>query len=130
MRRRETLSRVQPLHGARGSGAVRAPQRHQGTSRGASQAGRKESEQTRPEAETKGCYAFRFGPRRNRPLVDRLFFFHLAGDFGPCQTLSENLPYGKIKAVTVIHLPPIVVAERLFVNVPEQMERLDADVGS
>src|SRR5258708_38136203 len=129
MRKDETLSRVQALHGARGSSALGTAQRHPGTTGRASQAGSEQPKQARPEAETKGYQAFRFGPRRKRPLVDRLFFFHLAGDFGPGQTLSENPPYSKIKAVTVVRVPPIVVAERPFVDVAEQVKWLHADIG-
>lgn len=40
-------------------------------------------------------------PRGNRPLVERRPSFHFAGDFGPRQAFSHDLPDGQIKEVAV-----------------------------
>jgi hypothetical protein len=55
---------------------------------------------------------------------------HLAGDLGPCQSLADDLSNSKVKPVTVSHVLAIVKAERLFVNVAEQVKRFHADVSS
>ena len=108
------LSPARTLYCARGSRDCSAAQRHKAARRRASQTDCQQPEPARPEVEAKGCQAFRFGPRSKRPaLVDRLFFLHLAGDFGPRQTLSNDLPDCQIKAVTVIHILPVVVPGRL-----------------
>ena len=125
----ETLWRVRTLHGARGSCDSGITQRHQATCRGTSQEICGEPESARSEA--KNRQAFRFGPRGKRPgLVDRLYFCHLAGDFGPRQALPYDLSDSQIKAVTVGHVAAIVEAECLLIQIPEQVERLHADVGS
>jgi len=126
----ETFSRVRTLHGYRGSGVERSAQRYKAADRGTSQTGCAKPEPQRTEAETKNCYAFRFGPRGKRSLVDRLFFFHLAGDFGPRQALSDDLTNGQIKAVTVSHIPPIIEAERLFINIAKQVKRFHGNIGA
>src|SRR5665213_1139572 len=87
------------------------------------QEGRRQSESAR--AETEG-QAFRF-PRPCR--LEDFCFSGLAGEFrrgfprtgDPLDAHSETL--------RIVHLP-IVVAERLFINVAEQVERFHADIGS
>ena len=55
---------------------------------------------------------------------------HLAGDFGPRQTLPNDLAYAQIEAVTVGHVLAVVIAESLLIEVAESVERLHADVGA
>src|SRR5665213_3508210 len=134
----EALRRIRTFHGPCGSSACGSSRSHKAASRGTPQTGSAKSKPTRPETKTKaeGCQAFRLGPRGSVGiLVDRRFFFHLAGDFGPSQTLSKNLADCQIKAVTVIQrssfrVLPIVIAERLFVNIAEQVKRFDRNIGS
>jgi len=113
-------------------------QRHQATRGGTPQASRAQSEPARSKAETEGGQSFRFGPRCKRPtrLVDRLLMIrHLAGDFGPCQALSDDLAHSHIKAVTIgqrlpVAILPVVEAKRLFIEIAEQVEGFHADVSS
>src|SRR5258708_4351309 len=128
----ETFRRIQPLHGSSGPGAGRAALRHQATHRGTPQAVRSQSESSRPETKTKaeGRQALRFLGPRVGILVDRRFLSHLAGDLGPSQTLADDLTNCQGKTVTVIHILPIVLPERLLIDITEQVKRLDADVGS
>src|SRR5579872_1233619 len=59
---------------------------------------------------------------------------HLARYFGIGETLPENMRQHHLKSFAVanrvLFAAAIVVAERLFVEIPEQMERLDTYVGS
>jgi hypothetical protein len=127
----ETFRRIRPIHGARRSRAGSAAQRHQRSGCGASETVRNESEQAWPEAQTKGRQSLRLGPRRKpRGLVGFRFFSRLASEINPRQTLAHDLPHCQVEALTIVHILPIVIAERLLVQIPEQMERLDANVGS
>jgi hypothetical protein len=73
---------------------------------------------------------FNLGPRFPRHgLVDGFRFSHLTGEFLIGQPLPDNLPDANIESFSVGHLTG-VVAERLFIEVPEKVERLHADVGS
>ena len=128
----ETFSRVRQIHSACGPSAGSSAQRHK-TARGrTSQTGSVESEPPRPQAKTKaeGCQALRFlGPRGNVGiLVERRYFTHLAGDFSPSQTLANDLTYSQVKSVTVIHVRAIVVSKRLFIQIAEQVKRLNTDI--
>src|SRR5579885_165018 len=89
---------------------------------------RSESESTRTKAKSQ---AFGLGPRRPaRPgLVDGFRFSNLAGEFRISEALASDLTNTGIEALSVTHLP-IVVAERLFVDIAEQLERFDAHVGA
>lgn len=113
----ETFRRIRTLHSPCGSRDCGTTQHHK-TARGrAPQTGSQQSKSSRPKTETKGRQALRFGPRSNRPrLTDRGYFSHLAGDFGPRQTLSANLADCQIKVVTVIHVLAVVIAESLLVQ--------------
>ena len=53
----------------------------------------------------------------------------LAGQLVPRQPLAYNLAYHDIEAVAVVHLA-IVVAENLFIQIPEQVERFNRNVGA
>lgn len=44
------------------------------------------------------------------------------------QPTSHDAVDRKAEAVGVVHVDPVIVAERLFVQIPEQVERLDADI--
>jgi hypothetical protein len=112
----EALNRVRTFQGSRGPRDSGTTQRHTAARRGAAQAGSAQSEPARPEAKTEGGHAFRFGPRRKRPLIGCLFFSHLAGDLGPRQALTHNLSDSQIKTVTVIHALSIVEPESLLVR--------------
>jgi len=86
-------------------------------------------------AEAKG-QAFRFPrPWRSPSRLDscRLRRSSLSSKFLPGQPLSCDLPDGKIEALSIVQLVafgvlPIVVAESLLVQVPEQVEWFNADV--
>src|SRR6266850_811928 len=79
-----------------------------------------------------------FFPRFNLPALKRFRcdsrFSHLACDFGKCKALPHDLRHRKVEAVTVIHWTSlssaIVEAPRLFIQISEQVEWLDAHVGS
>jgi hypothetical protein len=129
----ETFRRIRCLHIAGRPRLGGAPQRYQGTGRGASETSRAESESTRAKAETEG-QAFRFGPRGNRPaLVQSRFGF--AGYFRPGQPLSYDLAHGEIETFPVRQgrtavILAIVEPKCLFVQVPEQVERFYAHIGA
>jgi hypothetical protein len=125
----ETFSRVRTLHEPRGPRACGASQRLTATHRGRPQANRRKSEQTGTQAKSQAYEAFRLGPRGN-VLVGIRFFPHLAGDFGKGQTLPNNARSEFAEAVTVIHILPIVEPKSLFIDVAEQVEGLNANVGS
>ena len=57
-------------------------------------------------------------------------FSSLAGDFGIGQALAHDLRDGKVKAVAVIHVLAVVVAEALLVEVAKQMERFNRNIGA
>src|SRR5579863_8223550 len=126
----ETLSRVRTLHESCGSRACGASQRLKTTNRGRPQADRRESEQAGTKAKSSQTQeAFRLGPRGS-VLVGIRFFTHLAGDFGKGQAPSNDSRSEFAKAVTVIHILPIIEPKSLFIDVPKQMERFHANVRS
>lgn|SRR5579864_322630 len=80
---------------------------------------------------------YRFGPRFKRPLgLERLlrYYVRFARQFFVQNTLSGNLREQHVKALAVVNrllfVAPIVEAKTLFVQIPEQVERLDAHIGS
>ena len=85
-----------------------------------------ESESARPQA--KGQASDR-GPRFPRQGTLERRFAHLAGEFRVSHPLADDLTNANIKPLGIGHFP-IVESERLLVNVAEQVERLNADVGS
>ena len=125
----ETFSRVRRLHEPRGSRACGTSLRHKTTRRGRTQAHSGKSEPSRPEAETeaKSYEAFRLSPRGS-VLVGIRFFPHLAGDFSKGQALSDNARSEFAKAVTVIHVLPIVEPKSLLIDVTKQVEWFHANV--
>jgi hypothetical protein len=54
----------------------------------------------------------------------------LASQFFVGQPLPDDLPNGKVKAVAIVHVEPLIVAEHLLVKIPLQVEGLDTDVCS
>jgi hypothetical protein len=74
-------------------------------------------------------------PKTNHPLpptrrlVVRRRILSRADQFGIGQPLANNLPHRHHEAVTVVHVVPIVVAERLFIDVSEQVVGFYAHVG-
>jgi hypothetical protein len=48
----------------------------------------------------------------------------LPGKLIPGEPLAYNLAYHDVEAVAIVHLA-VVVAEDLFIEVPEKVERLD-----
>lgn len=132
MRADETFRRVQRVHGRCAKHHVSSESGDLAARSGIQKESRREPAQA--WAETEGQTAFRF-PLGKRPtnLVDRRFFSHLAGKFGIGETLtcdlrnrkSEPLAVGQYVAVVVL---PVVVAESLFIKIPEQVERFHADV--
>src|SRR5271166_3602037 len=83
----------------------------------------RQSEQARAKAKGQ---AFRF-PRPCR--LARSGFLRFAGQLRICQPFSDDVSDADVKTLSISHLP-IVVAEGLFIEIPEQMERLDRNVGS
>jgi hypothetical protein len=83
-------------------------------------------------AKTKG-QAIRF-PRPWRAYLEDFnvvkLFFCYADQIFVHKALTNNLGYSKIESVPISHVLPIVVAKCLFINVPEQVERLNANVGA
>src|ERR1700733_2942950 len=123
--------RVREIHGFCRPRAFRSSFRDTETRRGSPCRGCKESESA--WAETKAATARL--PRGSRPYLEGFNrFSHLAGDFGKSKALPHDLRNRKVKAVTVIHriifVRAVVIAPRLFVKVSEQVERLNADIGS
>jgi hypothetical protein len=54
-----------------------------------------------------------------------------ACDFGIGETLANYVRGDVLESSEIIHrFFPIVVSEHLFINVTEQMERFDADIGA
>src|SRR5436309_5253789 len=126
---RETFSRVQTLHAACRSSALRSAQCHQAADGRIQKTGRTKSEAAWPEAKT--YEAFCFGPRGKRaPLVERLFP-HLASEFLVRKPLAHDVTYKCIETASVsVLIMAIIVTKRLFVDVPEQVKRLHADIRS
>ena len=62
-------------------------------------------------------------------LVRPRLRFHLAGKLGIGEALAYHLTHGKAEAVRVLHGVAVVIPKSLFVYVPEQVERLNRDVG-
>ena len=115
---------ISPIRRERPSGTFCSTRTDRAPRAGIPQEGRSEPKPAR--AETEG-QAIRF-PRPCR-LEDFCRFSHLAGEFGIGHALADDSLDAHGEALGIVHLP-IVVAERLFVNVPEQVKRLDAHVGA
>ena len=137
MRSNETKIRT---HGRPGSGiALRriGPQglvslaRRNQASRGGIQASIRvepQAEGTQAEIQT-----FRLGPRGSRALEGFLLtrpFLRLASQFRVGETLAHDLANEIAKAIPVAHWQSVVKAERLFVNIAEQVKRFDRNIGS
>src|ERR1700674_3355636 len=123
----ETFRRIRCLHANGGSSANCVQSRDSETRSRIPKTGR--FKPTKTWAETEDYEAFR-RPRFKRPtLVDRRFFSHLTSEFSVCKTLAGDLRYCQAEPLCIVHVLPSVVAERLFIDVPEKVERLDADIG-
>lgn len=76
--------------------------------------------------------AFRF-PRLCRLASERvnvrLSLLHLAGEFGVGEPLANDLRYRRAEALRIGSVT-LVKAKCLFIQIPEQVERFHADVGS
>lgn len=125
----ERFQRIRTLYNPCGSSTCSPSQCYKTTCRGTSQGGRAEPESAWSETEGESHQAFRFGPRGKVLVGRRLFFSHLASDFGPGEALANDLPNRNIKSVTVIHRNSIIKSERLLIYISEQVEWLD-DGGS
>lgn len=125
----DTNERVQRVRQPRWQGAL-SPERGTEAPRGTvPEAIEAESEPARAEAQAPERQDFLgFGPRF-RVLVDGRFS-HLAGDLGEGETASGDSGCQSVEAVTVSHILPVVVAESLFIDVPEQVEGFHAYVGT
>jgi len=122
--------RVRSFYESRRPRSLRSPFGDTEARPGSSQGCCKESPST--WAETKAAETRTRLPRFNRQGLIKSRLPHLAGNLRVGQPLSNNLGQRKIKSVCTIHWAmlgcAIVVAERLFIQIAEQVERLDADV--
>jgi hypothetical protein len=85
----------------------------------------RESESSRTQTKSQ---PLGLGPRLPRhDLVDRFRFVCFAGEFRIGEPLACDLANSDVKALGIGHLA-IVKPERLFVQIPKQVERFDADV--
>ena len=132
-RTRNANARVQ--RGSRGVREIRqgrkesslCPALHVGAPRkGISQESRAESAPTRSKAEGYGL-GFRF-PRPCR-LVSRFSSLRCPDQFRVSEALADDLAHNHIESIRVVHILPIVEAERLFIQVAEQVIRFDRNVG-
>ena len=122
---------IRSVHESRRPRAFGASLRDSEARRGSPQGRCEEPTSARTETKTETARL----PRGNRPYLEGLSrFSHLAGDFGESQPLADDLRYRQVESVTVSHFAffgcAIVVAECLFIQVTEQVERFDADIGS
>ena len=126
----ETFSRVRSVRRTGRQGAICITQGNQTARSGISKTGRCEPAKTRAKAEDQ---AIRLGPRGSVALDGfRLprFAFNLASKLSIGEALAHNLANEITESVCVGHRQPIVVSERLFVQVPEQVERFNRNIGS
>src|ERR1700722_3921807 len=134
----ETFRGVQQVHRASGSLAHRLAQRNSKARGGVPKRSGRESQQARPETwqqKAESSYAFRFRPRANRYLESCFrFFVFLRRQFGIRQPLSHDLLTQQTETVRVVHRivlrGAIVEPERLFIYIPEQVERFNSNVSS
>src|ERR1039458_2021028 len=118
----ETFSRIRSIRRAGRKGAFRIARRDQAARSGIPKALRCEPAQARAEAEGQ---ALRLGPRGSVALDGfRLFLLHLAGKLGIREALAYDLANKVVKAVCVRHRQPVVIPERLFVQISKQVEWL------
>src|ERR1035441_2261862 len=70
------------------------------------------------------------------PLPSRLLLTHpplrisFPGKLVPREPLAKDAPHGDIKPLAIVQALPIIVPECLFVQVPEEVKRLHAHVGT
>lgn len=115
----EGISSVRPHDAA----ITRGPARHARPPHGpVPRASSQESEQTGAEANNQAV-RFLFPRRELIPL--RRADERLIG-----QALADDAADRRAESVGVVHVFPVVIAEGLLVEIPEQVERLDADVRS
>jgi hypothetical protein len=92
-----------------------------------------ESESARTQAQDQ---PFGLGPRFPRHgLVDRFGPRLLAGQFGVSQPLADDLAHREVEAISIsqwlpVSVLPVVVAERLFVQIAKQVEGFNRYVGA
>ena len=121
----ETESRVRRFHEYGGSPTSGSARRNPAARERIPQASRAESAKAWAEAEDQ---AFRF-PRPWRRLEWRRRAV-LAGQVAVGQSLARDLRNHCAESLRIIHVLPVVVTESLFVDVPEQVEWLHADIGT
>ena len=129
----EALRRIRSVRQTGRPTAFRSAGRNTPTRSGVQKTGRAQSEETRPKTEAEIRR-----PRRSRSASFlesfRTGFFCLLPDqLGVGQSLTYNLLYHLIEAIRVlpcfsVRILAVVVPERLFVQVPEQVKRFHAHV--
>src|SRR6267143_2556725 len=129
----KTTKRVRGLHDSCRPRAFRPAFRDTEARRGTPRGRCEESPSARPETKASLSSCF---PRFKRPTLKRFRRrrCRLSSNFRIGQALSHNLRYREVEAVTVIHRTglsgTIVEAPRLLIQISEQVERLDAHIGS
>ena len=124
MKRNETTNGARSIHERRGASDVYSKGGNPAARSRIQEAGRFEPAQARAEAKGQ---ALRF-PRPCR-LDGFRFFRLLPGKLSISEALAGDLGNRQSEPLGIIHFLARVVAECLFVDIPEQVERLNADVG-
>lgn len=128
----EAPNGIRSLHVASGSRASSPAQRHQAARGSGTRTYCSRSQSSRSEAKkkTESRQAFRLGLGPRFKVLVAARFSHLACEFGKSQPLAQDARAERVEAVAVVHILPVVVAESLFVNVAEQVEGFDANIGA
>lgn len=132
----EMFRRVPKIHESRGSAHVCSARGNQTAGSRIQEIGKSESEQARTKKEKAESYpAFR-RPRAKRYRLAGSFrlFILLRRQFSVGETLADDLRAEQAKTVAIVHwiflCGAIVEAETLFIQVPEQVKRFNAHIGS
>src|SRR5437764_299558 len=72
---------------------------------------------------------FGFGPRFKCPFALEPLLSGLADQLVIGEALADDLPHEEAEAIPIVHRFAVVEAESLLVNIAEQVEGLNADVG-
>ena len=122
------LERIPRVYEADGPTARRAAQRNPTAASCLPRIGREESAQTR--AETKGVVsAFGLGAVAY-PLCRDGFCARWSDEVRVSQSSSDNPAHDLAEPTRVVHVFPVIEPEHLFVEIAEQVKRLDAHVGA
>jgi hypothetical protein len=123
----EAFSRVQRFHERRGAHHVCTQDGDPSARSGIQKNRRREPAQARTEAKGQAeGQAFRF-PRPCRLVRYR---FADADQFGVGKAFADNLRDSHGEPIGVVHVLPIIKSERLFIQIPKQVVRLYAHIGS